>query len=54
LRIHGAEREDRYGGVDPGAGKDNDFAAVLIRVPGVESPLVAAAWYPVGAAEPEK
>ena len=27
----GKERVDRYGGVDPGKGIDNDFAAVLIR-----------------------
>lgn len=31
LRAHGVERVQRYGGVDPGKGVDNDFAAVLIR-----------------------
>ena len=33
LRLHGLERVERYGGVDPGKGVDNDFAAVLIRNP---------------------
>ncbi len=28
---HGKARFERYGGVDPGKGVDNDFAAVLIR-----------------------
>ena len=59
LRLHGAERIDRYGGVDPGKGVDNDFAAVLIRKydssgtnevnETKRAPLVAAEWYPVGA-----
>jgi hypothetical protein len=31
LRAHGEERVERYGGIDPGRGIDNDFAAVLIR-----------------------
>ena len=31
LRLHGTERVERYGGVDPGKGVDNDFAAVLMR-----------------------
>lgn len=31
LRAHGEERVQRYGGIDPGKGIDNDFAAVLIR-----------------------
>jgi hypothetical protein len=31
LRLHGIERIERYGGVDPAKGVDNDFAAVLIR-----------------------
>ena len=59
LRLHGVERVERYGGVDPGKGVDNDFAAVLIRKydssgtnednESKRSPLVAAEWYPVGA-----
>ena len=58
LRMHGTERIHRYGGVDPGKGADNDFAAVLIRKyeagGEVESsstkrrPLVSAEWWPVG------
>jgi hypothetical protein len=58
LRLHGIERVERYGGVDPGKGVDNDFAAVLIRKYDErgehedqvtkERPLVAAEWYPVG------
>ncbi len=49
---------ERYGGVDPGKGVDNDFAAVLIRKydgsgqhedeDTKRAPLVAAEWYPVG------
>jgi hypothetical protein len=64
LRLHGIERMERYGGVDPGKGVDNDFAAVLIRkfdaAGGSESedtksaPLVAAEWYPVGVAGADK
>lgn len=58
LRLHGLERVERYGGVDPAKGVDNDFAAVLIRKydesderedPVTERrPLVAAEWYPAG------
>jgi hypothetical protein len=58
LRLHGIERVERYGGVDPGKGVDNDFAAVLIRKydesgehedqATARGPLVAAEWYPVG------
>ena len=58
LRLHGVERVERYGGVDPGKGVDNDFAAVLIRKfdgsghneseETKTTPLVAAEWYPVG------
>lgn len=60
LRAHGEERVGRYGGVDPGKGIDNDFAAVLIRPlehepPGTEKqepeqlarPLVSAEWHSV-------
>jgi hypothetical protein len=59
LRLPGREHVERYGGVDPGKGVDNDFAAVLIRkydaAGRVESPetkakpLVSAEWHPVGA-----
>ena len=58
LRAHGEERVERYGGVDPGKGVDNDFAAVLIRAleerpsgtderePAYSTPpLVSAEWY---------
>jgi hypothetical protein len=64
LRLHGTERVERYGGVDPGKGVDNDFAAVLIREFDASgqneseetkrAPLVAAEWYPVGAAVADK
>lgn len=57
LRAHGKARFERYGGIDPGTGEDNDFAALLIRsfdaTGTVESadtrdfPLVSAEWYPV-------
>ena len=60
LRLHGEERIERYGGIDPGKGVDNDFAAVLIRKYDAErqrespetktKPLVSAEWYPVGSA----
>ena len=58
LRLHGRERVDRYGGVDPGKGVDNDFAAVLIRKYDASGeresretsagPLVSAEWRAVG------
>jgi hypothetical protein len=64
LRLHGTERVERYGGVDPGKGVDNDFAAVLIREFDAsgrnergetkDAPLVAAEWYPVGATVADK
>ncbi len=64
LRLHGREREDRYGGVDPVKGVDNDFAAVLIRKfdatgkvespDTMQAPLVAAEWYPVDAVDVDK
>ena len=31
LRAHGIERQERYGGVDPGKQVDNDFAAVVLK-----------------------
>ena len=64
LRLHGKERVERYGGVDPGKGVDNDFAAVLIRkydasgqIESEETrlaPLVSAEWHVVGAATADK
>jgi len=67
LRAHGEERVERYGGIDPGKGVDNDFAAVLIRplehesaetaepVPAQSArPLVSAEWHPVGAGEVDR
>jgi hypothetical protein len=64
LRLHGTERVERYGGVDPGKGVDKDLAAVLIREFGASgrnesegtkgAPLVAAEWYPAGAAVTDK
>ena len=58
LTLHGRERVDRYGGVDPGKGVDNDFAAVLIRKydgsgeqesdETKSAPLVSADWRPDG------
>jgi hypothetical protein len=61
LRLPGQERIERYGGVDPGKGIDNDFAAVLVRkydARGVaesaetkDAPLVSAEWHAVGATE---
>ncbi len=60
LRLPGRERVERYGGVDPGKGVDNDFAAVLIRkydAQGVvesdeteDAPLVSAEWHAPDAA----
>jgi hypothetical protein len=64
LRLHGKERVERYGGVDPGKGVDNDFAAVLIRKYDAsgqieseetrQAPLVSAEWHAVGAATADK
>lgn len=54
LRAHGEERVERYGGVDPGKGVDNDFAAILIRPIGEHNnagPMVSAEWYPANAGE---
>lgn len=58
LRLHGIERVERYGGVDPDKGVDNDFAAVLLRKDSADEetelaetkqvPLVSAEWHPVG------
>jgi hypothetical protein len=31
LKLHGRDRQERYGGWDPGKDVDNDFGAVLIR-----------------------
>ena len=51
LTAHGIEREQRYGGIDPGKGVDNDFAAVVLKPIGSEaSPsdpeLITARWHP--------
>jgi hypothetical protein len=64
LRLHGKERVERYGGVDPGKGVDNDFAAVLIRKHDAtgqgesdatkKEPLVSAEWHPIGATAVDK
>jgi len=64
LRLHGKERVERYGGVDPGKGVDNDFAAVLIRKydsSGLieseetkQAPLVSAEWHAVGVATADR
>ena len=52
LRAHGVERQQRYGGVDPGKGIDNDFAAIVVksRGGGEEEQLITAEWNspPVG------
>ena len=52
LRAYGIEREQRYGGVDPGKGVDNDFAAVVVKpvgANGVNPNLITAEWFgPVG------
>jgi hypothetical protein len=64
FKLHGADREERYGGWDPGKDVDNDFGAVLIRrydAAGGEEhpdtkgrPLVSAAWHEVGAENADK
>ena len=64
LRIHGKARFERYGGIDPGSGEDNDFAALLIRAYDVtgqveqaatkDAPLVSAEWHPVGVADVDR
>jgi len=57
--LHGTDRQERYGGWDPGHHVDNDFGGVLIRKyditgrrehPDTKStgPLVSGNWYPVG------
>lgn len=63
LKLHGKDREERYGGWDPGKQIDNDFAAVLIRqydstgqeLPDTQKqPLVSAHWHALGAAKQDK
>jgi len=59
FKLHGVDRQDRYGGWDPGHKVDNDFAAVLIRKydaagsqehPDTRArPLVSAGWRSVDA-----
>ena len=49
LRANGIEREQRYGGVDPGKGVDNDFAAIVVKSSGASldiAELVTAEWHP--------
>jgi len=58
-KLHGVDREERYGGWDPGKRVDNDFGALLIRkydAAGKQEhrdtatqPLVSADWHAVGA-----
>ena len=48
LRAYGIERQQRYGGVDPSKGVDNDFAAVVVKPVGsneVNPDLITAEWY---------
>ena len=48
LRAYGLEREQRYGGVDPGNDVDNDFAAVVIRPVNSDKAnpeLITAEWF---------
>ncbi len=64
LRLPGVERVERYGGVDPGKGVDNDFAALLIRNYDAtgqtedartrKRPLVSAEWRAAGATNVNK
>ena len=49
LRANGVPRHQRYGGVDPGKGVDNDFAGIVVKHSGInetESVLVAVDWHP--------
>ena len=51
LRANGVERQQRYGGVDPKKGVDNDFAAIVVRPLSVDNathpfPLITAEWHP--------
>jgi hypothetical protein len=51
LRAHGIAREQRYGGVDPGKGVDNDFAAIVAKSLDRDmTPVITAEWHapPVG------
>ena len=64
FKLHGVDREERYGGWDPGKRVDNDFGAVLIRrydASGQEEnpdtasqPLVSADWHAVGVEDASK
>lgn len=51
LQAHGVAREERYGGVDPGSGVDNDFAAIVLRPIDGQKPLaesvpqISAQWH---------
>ncbi|WP_146394840.1 hypothetical protein [Planctomycetes bacterium CA13] len=49
LRANGIERQQRYGGVDPGKGVDNDFAAIVVKPADASlatAELVTAEWHP--------
>ncbi len=64
LRAHGRARFERYGGIDPSRGVDNDFAGLLIRAydatgtnelaATMEAPLVSAEWHPVGVTDVDR
>lgn len=64
LKVRGVARIERYGGIDPGKGVDNDFAGVLIRTYDLsgenesettrDEPLVSAEWYPAGVTNADK
>lgn len=54
LTAHGRQRHERYGGIDPGKGVDNDYAALWIQkldndgrpvTEATHSSLVSAEWY---------
>ncbi len=65
FKLHGIDREERYGGWDPGHNVDNDFAGVLIRKYDARGerehsdtkdagPLVSANWHEVGVKDADR
>lgn len=65
FKLHGMDREDRYGGWDRGHSADNDFGGVLIRKCDPRGrrehsdtkdagPLVSAGWHEVGVTDADK
>jgi len=64
FKLHGEDREERYGGWDPGKRVDNDFGAILIRKydaagekehsDTASRPLVSADWHAVGVEDATK